>query len=54
MQAVDRLQFAPPSAPGLVRSNALPIPAPALLLPCLTWGVNWHPRDAVTVAPALG
>jgi colicin import membrane protein len=53
MQAVDRLQFAPPSTPGLVRSIALAILAHALLLTGLTWGVNWHRGEPLTVEAEL-
>jgi colicin import membrane protein len=42
MHTADRLQFAPPSAPGLVRSIGLAILAHALLLAALTWGVSWR------------
>jgi colicin import membrane protein len=53
MQAVDRLQFAPPSAPGLLRSIALAILAHALLLAALTWGVNWRRGETLTVEAEL-
>ena len=53
MQAVDRLQFAPPTAPGLVRSVVLAILAHGLLLAGLTWGVNWHRGELLTVEAEL-
>jgi colicin import membrane protein len=53
MHAADRLEFAPPSAPGLVRSIALAIMAHALLLAGLTWGVNWRSGETVTVEAEL-
>ena len=51
MQAVDHLQFAPPPAPGLIRSISLAILAHALLLAALTWGVSWR-RGEMVVAEA--
>jgi colicin import membrane protein len=53
MQAVDRLQFAPPSAPGLLRSIALAILAHALLLAALGSAVNWHRGELLTVEAEL-
>jgi colicin import membrane protein len=53
MQAVDRLLFAPPSAPGLVRSIGLAILAHALLLAALTWGVSWRRGEMVTAEAEL-
>lgn len=47
--ATDRLEFAPPPTPGLLRSVALAVLAHAFLLSALTWGVHWK-REAVTVA----
>lgn len=47
--AADRLEFAPPSTPGLLRSLGLAILAHMLLMAALTWGVNWK-RDAQTPA----
>lgn len=38
----DRLEFAPPPTPGLLRSLALAILAHAFLLAGLTWGLRWH------------
>ena len=42
----NRLEFAPPPTPGLVRSVALAVLAHAFLVAALTLGVNWK-RDAV-------
>ncbi len=42
MQAsVDRLQFAPPPTPGLLRALTLAVLAHGLLLAALTWGIKW-------------
>jgi colicin import membrane protein len=46
--ATDRLEFAPPPTPGLLRSLALAVLAHAFLLAALTWGVHWK-RDAISV-----
>ena len=46
--ATDRLEFAPPPTPGLVRSLGLAVLAHAFLLAALTWGVSWK-RDAQTL-----
>jgi colicin import membrane protein len=43
--ATDRLEFAPPDTPGLVRAVGLALLAHALLMVALTWGVHWQ-RDA--------
>lgn len=53
MHTAERLQFAPPSAPGLVRSIGLAILAHALLLAALTWGVSWRRGETVTVEAEL-
>jgi len=42
--AAERLEFAPPAAPGLLRAVLLALVAHALLLGALTWGVQWK-RD---------
>jgi colicin import membrane protein len=47
--ATDRLEFAPPPTPGLLRSLALAVLAHAFLLAALTWGVHWK-RDAISVS----
>lgn len=46
--AAQRLEFAPPPTPGMVRALGLAIVAHILLVAGLTWGVNWK-RDAVTL-----
>ncbi len=46
--AAQRLEFAPPPTPGMVRAFGLAIVAHILLVAALTWGVNWK-RDAVTL-----
>ncbi len=46
--AAQRLEFAPPPTPGMVRAFGLAIVAHILLVAGLTWGVNWK-RDAVTL-----
>jgi colicin import membrane protein len=46
--ATDRLEFAPPPTPGLLRSLALAVLAHAFLLAALTWGVHWK-REAISV-----
>lgn len=52
--AADRLEFAPPATPGLVRALGLALLAHALLLVALTWGVNWKRQiDAVAVEAEL-
>lgn len=45
--ATDRLEFAPPPTPGLLRALGLAVLAHAFLLAALTWGVHWK-REAVT------
>lgn len=42
--AADRLEFAPPPQPGMLRAFILAVIAHILLLLALTWGVNWK-RD---------
>lgn len=46
--AHNRLEFAPPATPGIVRAMGLAIIAHMLLVAALTWGVRWK-RDAVIV-----
>lgn len=49
MQAsVDRLEFAPPPTPGLLRALALAVLAHGLLLAALTWGIKWKHEAEVT------
>lgn len=43
--AAERLEFAPPATPGLLRALLLALLAHGLLLAALTWGVQWK-RDA--------
>lgn len=40
--SADRLEFAPPPQPGLVRAFALAVLAHLLLMLALTWGINWN------------
>ena len=47
--ATDRLEFAPPPPPGMLRAFGLAIVAHILLLLALTWGVNWK-RDTENLA----
>ncbi len=47
--SADRLEFAPPPTPGLLRALALAILAHTALLAALTWGVHWR-REAVTLS----
>ncbi len=46
--ATDRLEFAPPPTPGLVRAMGLAVLAHLFLLAALTWGVHWK-SEAVTM-----
>jgi colicin import membrane protein len=46
--ATDRLEFAPPTTPGLLRALTLALLAHAFLLAALTWGVHWK-SEAVSV-----
>lgn len=45
----DRAEFAPPSAPGLVRALLLALLAHGFLMAALTWGIRWN-REARIVA----
>ena len=45
----NRLEFAPPPTPGMLRSFGLAVLAHLFLLAALTWGVQWK-SEAVTVA----
>lgn len=47
--AANRLEFAPPATPGVVRSFMLAFLAHGLLLAALTWGVQWK-RDAPIIS----
>jgi colicin import membrane protein len=50
--ATDRMEFAPPPQPGLVRAFALAILAHALLMIALTWGIRWNRENENVVAEA--
>ena len=50
--AAERLEFAPPPTPGLVRGLGLAILAHACLLAALTWGVQWKQSPATISAEA--
>lgn len=43
--AAERLEFAPPATPGLLRALLLALLAHGLLVAALTWGVQWR-REA--------
>ncbi len=47
--AAERLEFAPPPQPGLVRAFVLAILAHLLLMLALTWGITWN-RESQNVA----
>lgn len=47
--SLDRLQFAPPPPPGMLRALGFAITAHLLLMLALGWGVNWK-RDPVTLS----
>jgi colicin import membrane protein len=47
--AADRLEFAPPSQPGALRSFTLAVLAHVLLVVALTWGLKWK-RDSQDLA----
>lgn len=47
--ALDRLQFAPPPPPGMLRALGLAVAAHLLLLLALGWGVNWK-REPATLS----
>lgn len=50
LAATDRLEFAPPATPGLLRALALALLAHAFLLAALTWGVHWKNDSANVTA----
>ena len=50
--AAERLEFAPPPTPGLVRGLGLAILAHACLLAALTWGVQWKQSPSTISAEA--
>ena len=47
--SVDRLQFAPPAPPGMLRAIGFALAAHVLLMLALTWGVNWK-REPLTLS----
>ncbi len=47
--SADRLQFAPPPPPGMVRAFGFAVIAHLLLMLALTWGINWK-RDPVLLS----
>jgi len=53
MHTADRILFAPPSAPGLVRSIGLALAAHGVLLAALTWGVSWNRGTTLSVEAEL-
>ncbi len=50
--STDRLQFAPPPPPGMLRALGFALVAHVLLLLALTWGVNWKRESATLAAEA--
>jgi colicin import membrane protein len=48
----DRLEFAPPPTPGMLRSMGLAVLAHAFLLAALTWGVHWKSESLSVTAEA--
>ncbi|MCB8748533.1 cell envelope integrity protein TolA [Rhodoferax sp. U2-2l] len=48
----DRLEFAPPPTPGLLRALGLAVLAHALLLVALTWSVAWKHDNQIISAEA--
>jgi colicin import membrane protein len=48
----DRLEFAPPPTPGMLRSMGLAVLAHAFLLAALTWGVHWKSESLTITAEA--
>jgi colicin import membrane protein len=48
----DRLEFAPPPTPGMLRSMGLAVLAHAFLLAALTWGVQWKSESLTITAEA--
>lgn len=47
--AADRLEFAPPATPGVLRALMLALLAHGLLVAALTWGVQWK-REAQIIS----
>ncbi len=50
--AADRLEFAPPATPGVVRALLLALLAHGLLVAALTWGVHWKREAQIVTAEA--
>jgi colicin import membrane protein len=50
--AAERLEFAPPATPGLLRALLLALLAHGLLVAALTWGVQWKQQTQLTSAEA--
>lgn len=50
--ATDRIEFAPPPTPGLIRAFTLAVVAHLVLLAALTWGVNWRQQSQELSAEA--
>ncbi|MCM2340230.1 cell envelope integrity protein TolA [Rhodoferax sp.] len=50
--AADRLEFAPPATPGVVRAFMLALLAHGLLVAALTWGVQWKREAQILSAEA--
>lgn len=50
--ATDRLEFAPPPTPGMLRALGLAVLAHAILLAALTWGVHWKSEPEIVTAEA--
>jgi len=50
--AADRLEFAPPDTPGLLRALVLAVLAHVLLVAALTWGVHWKSEVEIVSAEA--
>jgi colicin import membrane protein len=48
----DRIEFAPPAQPGMLRAFTLAVLAHLVLLAALTWGVNWKRQSAPVTAEA--
>jgi colicin import membrane protein len=48
----DRLEFAPPATPGLLRAFALAVLAHCLLVSALTWSVQWRREAQIISAEA--
>ncbi|MCM2253490.1 MAG: cell envelope integrity protein TolA [Ramlibacter sp.] len=49
---IERLEFAPPPQPGLVRALVLALIAHLLLMLALTWGISWNRESENAAAEA--